>query len=611
MSVRIPIYRSQVQLTREAPGRPFTARKRAEPFVREALAEGAVFQTLAEGAAEYSVMRIKMINEAKRNEAIFAAKEGLLTAVDEFEDDSNPYDIFNEDGTGRWSETVERLRKEMRVKVGRNREELANFDNAFAQTELSLRFQLKDRVDARIEKMRKAALDARNDQFIARWSNPFANPQTFGLENAENIEMLKQAVRNGGINPQIVGMVGTKNLDKIAENVVEAYAGTDPDRVFALATYLDLLDSATAAGELTEDAIEEINALPLPNGDWTRTILASVDRGRAREVLAKVMTAANKFESYRKKQNDKVDKGRSETLKRLKLLAFSNETDGTNKISLEAFEQEYGAALFGSDLLAEIGTRKKTDEAGNEFIEGSDLRELLKPFLVDTNQLTITEQGDLEKRIEAGDAFYAPVDNQAVVDRLTVRIETDDNFDALRTFLKNNASRLTGETYARFFREINNAENAQKTDIKTELTEVLSYVRDETNFVDRDNLTSSERVANQSSKKISAKLKKLVLKGEITADQLFTKAEELIKAEKQVAKAKLRPLYNAQLILINRNQYFNGAISPSSRTPLEDLQARYDEQLQQQPQSASKIEPYFTTFYANISDFVERGLFDE
>lgn len=611
--MRIPIYRSQVGLTTEAPGRPFTARKSAQPFVRQALAKSAPFEALTKEVGEYSIMRVKMINEAKRNEAIFAAKEGLLTAVDEFESDKNPYDIFNEDGTGRWSETVERLRKEMRLKVGRNREELAAFDNAFSQAELSLRFKLKDTVDARIEKMRQAALDARNDQFIAKWSNPFANPQTFGLENAENTAMLQQAVANGGINPQIVQMVGAKNLDKITENVVEAYAGTDPNRVFALATYLDLLDEATASGELDATAIARIEGLPLPNSEWTRTILASVDRGKAREVLAKVMTAANKFESYRKKQSDKVDKNRSDTLDRLKLLTFSSDTDGDNPIYLEGFLDKYKSVL-GQAMVDEIDAKKSTTLQEGEavdYIEGSVLREVLKPFLLSTNQLTLDEQAKLEKKIEAGPAAYASVDNQDAVDRLTRMIETSDNFAATRTYLEDSSPFLTAATYAKFDKDLDAAERLQQSNLRTELDRVISYVRDELNFVDRDNLTSSERVSNQSAKKVSAALKRMVLEGNVTEDQILDEADKLIKAEKTAAKKQLMPLYRAQLTLMNGNNYFRGAISPSSVTPLEDLQARLEQILAENPNLGSTVEPYYNTFYANIYSFVERGLFDE
>ena len=83
--MRIPRYRSNVQMTTEAPGRPMTARMRAGPIVNAIEGKANVFNAALEQVNEYAVQRQKMINDTKRNEAIFGAKEGLLSLVDQLE----------------------------------------------------------------------------------------------------------------------------------------------------------------------------------------------------------------------------------------------------------------------------------------------------------------------------------------------------------------------------------------------------------------------------------------------------------------------------------------------------------------------------------------------
>jgi hypothetical protein len=47
--MRIPVFRSQAQMSNEAPGRPITARMRAEPFIQAELRKGEVMTDAAQG----------------------------------------------------------------------------------------------------------------------------------------------------------------------------------------------------------------------------------------------------------------------------------------------------------------------------------------------------------------------------------------------------------------------------------------------------------------------------------------------------------------------------------------------------------------------------------
>ena len=61
--MRIPRYRSNVQLTTDAPGRPMTARMRAGPIVNAIEGKANVFNAALQQVNEYAVQRQKMINE--------------------------------------------------------------------------------------------------------------------------------------------------------------------------------------------------------------------------------------------------------------------------------------------------------------------------------------------------------------------------------------------------------------------------------------------------------------------------------------------------------------------------------------------------------------------
>ena len=318
-------------MTTEAPGRPMTARMRAAPMVNAIEAKANVFNAALEQVNEYAVQRQKMINETKRNEAIFGAKEGLLSLVDRLEADKNPFDIINMDNkTGRWFDSVAKIKSEMRSKVTQTDAELAYFDQQFTQNEISLRFQLKDRLDTAIETRAKAAVQSRNQQYKDKYSNPNVDFTLFNEESSEIGAMLNQSVKSGYMAPALIDALGRNTVNDIMENLVTAYAGNDPNLVYNLKNYLDVLDKYAGVTDETFEGKaklierdQELAAINLPNSDWTKIVLGSVNRSEARDALATTMTKANKFDARLTKQLNKQSELTSNQFKNLKLLAFS------------------------------------------------------------------------------------------------------------------------------------------------------------------------------------------------------------------------------------------------------------------------------------------------
>ena len=259
--MKIPVYRSQMRLTSEAPGARITARKRAQPFVEAALREGEVITELAAQAGEYANMRYKIMVETQKNEAIFGAKEGLMELSRVLEQSSDLNNIF--DGQKKYEEGVKGVYEEMRKKVGKNRYALSDFENSFKQMEIPIKFRLKEVVDIKIEKRRQAALKALEDQQVEILSDPYLDftSDDLMLSQAGLQSIADQAVRNGGVNPEILGNVSERVLNRAAANVIPAYAGRDLDKAMDLVNAYSQLDQVRA-GALAPGDVQLSDSIP-------------------------------------------------------------------------------------------------------------------------------------------------------------------------------------------------------------------------------------------------------------------------------------------------------------------------------------------------------------
>ena len=607
--MRIPRYRSNVQMTTEAPGRPMTARMRAAPMVNAIEAKANVFNAALEQVNEYAVQRQKMINDTKRNEAIFGAKEGLLSLVDRLEADENPFDIINMDNkTGRWFDEVKKIKSDMRSKVTQTDAELAYFDQQFTQNEISLRFQLKDRLDTAIETRAKASVQSRNQQFKDKYSNPNVDFTLFNEESSEIGAMLNQSVKSGYMAPELIDALGRDTVNDIMKNLVTAYAGNDPNLVYNLKNYLDVLDKYAGVTDETFEGKaklierdQELAAINLPNSDWTKIVLGSVNRSEARAALATTMTAANKFDARLTKQLNKQSELTSNQFKNLKLLAFSADLSLDRNQNVEELKGKYGL-IFTVPFMKKL--EDKVDSRGN--IGGNEFQDLLLDFLTLNNQLTITEQADLEKKILQQDSIFSTQDDPRVVDFLSKKVIADDEDTE---YLEKNIHRLTRETYIKFAADLEKIGTDQEAETRTALTDVIAFVKSELNFVDKDEMTGEERVSMQSTNAVVAQLRRLVFEegSELTDyNKIIKKADELLVVEKQNVKRALLPLFGNLLSEINSNVHFRGSVLVTSSDPMADLEERF---LSLPAETQALVGDRYITLQGRLNTFVVRGLF--
>jgi hypothetical protein len=302
----------------------------AQPFVQAELQKGAIATEVANQVGEYANMRYKMITETQKNEAIFSAKEGLMALSSQLEKDRDVGNIF--DGELKYAQGVKSVYDTMRSTVGKNKYALQDFDNSFRQMEIPIKFRLQEVVDLKIEKRRQAALKAREDQQVSIYSNPYLDitSDELAMEQSQLQSMVEQAVRNGGVNPEIMGNVTQKVLSKAFKNLVPAYAGTDLNKAIGLSSVLSQIEMVRS-GKMSAGDMVGISTLP----PHVLNMLMAVPAEEANAVVQDTIQMASTFFTAQEKIDDEREEeaGKSNT-KAFNLVVSLDSTDTVSEATL-------------------------------------------------------------------------------------------------------------------------------------------------------------------------------------------------------------------------------------------------------------------------------------
>jgi len=390
--MRIPVYKSQGRPTSEAPGARITARMNAQPFVQAELQKGAIATEVANQVGEYANMRYKMITETQKNEAIFSAKEGLMALSSQLEKDRDVGNIF--DGELKYAQGVKGVYDTMRSTVGKNKYALQDFDNSFRQMEIPIKFRLQEVVDLKIEKRRQAALKAREDQQVSIYSNPYLDitSDELAMEQSQLQSMVEQAVRNGGVNPEIMGNVPQKVLSKAFKNLVPAYAGTDLNKAIGLSATLNQIEMVRN-GKMSAKDMVGISTLP----PHVLNMLMAVPAEEANAVVQDTIQMASTFFSAQEKIDDEREEeaGKSNT-KAFNLVVSLDSTDTVSEATLR-------------QVLDPIDMKKLYDSMGADFgsISGTAAQTILYEGLKRQMWASPAQQEAMEEAMSVSEA--APV----------------------------------------------------------------------------------------------------------------------------------------------------------------------------------------------------------
>ena len=304
--MRIPVFTSKAQLPGDAPGRPITARMRAEPFVQAELRKGEVAGEVLGQVQQYAVMRHKAAVEVQMSESLLAAEEEMITLADRLQQSTDLHNVFKPDGTGTWSDTVTEVRARLADGI-QSRSARNEFTARFNQSELSKRFQLKDAVDSRIKARAQAAAAARMQAIENSLSDPFgATPDDYEMAGITVRTNEDASIRSGTASAGTSAAAISQLALNIGKRTTAAYVFDDPTRVIALAEALDLQDEVrdgkiTAAEAYAQSGLD-------PDAAYTLYTLEVLPREQALEIIYNTLSRSTRLYEAGEKQREKVEK---------------------------------------------------------------------------------------------------------------------------------------------------------------------------------------------------------------------------------------------------------------------------------------------------------------
>jgi len=409
--MRIPTYRGQAQITTQAPGQSFTARKNPNPFVRQAVAKGNMQAELFSQAASYAATQRKIKVEARKNEAILGAKEAMLQLSDAFLNDNQPYDIFEPDGTGRWDKETKDIKNKLRSKIGTDRYALAAFDTAFAQAELPLRFELKGQIDTKIEKMHVASVNEGWEDFIFKYSDPNVNTTTFDIDFAAEKEKTSKAVELGGFEEDVMSELPNNVLKRIATDLMPAYAGRDLSKAMDLNKAFDAMQAGTL-----ENAEFKNNIPP-----HVLNVLGQISPADADQIITATLKSAAAVQKIKRNVDTQNEKLFNDNVKGVynRYYYYQSANNYVNSFDIKEL-----TSMFPNIKIE--GTRVVDDKV---MAPGHEMAKAIKNHLAGLNELTFEMRNQM-------DAFDAEPEKPNTSDRKTIeylnRLDAFDQLDVIK-----------------------------------------------------------------------------------------------------------------------------------------------------------------------------------
>jgi hypothetical protein len=417
--MRIPVFTSRAQRPSDAPGRPITARMRAEPFIQAELRKGEAVAEAFGQVQDYSLMRHKAAVEVQMSESLLAAEEEMMNLANRLKDSTDIYNVFKPDGSGSWSDNVNDMRERLADSI-QSRSARDEFRARFNQSELSKRFQLKGAIDTRVRARAAAAEAARLSVIETELSDPFN-------ATAEDYAMLMLTIRtneDAAIRSGTSGS-GTSQTNRqklavnIANNATQALVFDNPSIAVALAEALDLQDEVekgtiTAEEAYTRSGLED-------NAAYTLFTLQQVPREDALEIIYDTLGRSNRLYEAAERRREEQEQINNAALDRnfRGMFIFANGTEefdfGDLIMTAPAVAATYSARLLeekGVSITAD--TPITADDARNAFVDYFDARNYLTP----EQRRTIDSAFD-----RPAASSFATQTNQDVYTDLTVRAQ--------------------------------------------------------------------------------------------------------------------------------------------------------------------------------------------
>ena len=263
--MRIPLYQSKLMPTNEAPGRAFQTRKNAQPFIQSALRQASVGQQLSASIGDYALHRYNMAEQLRLDEVTIEGTNALRQLAYDYTKDGNPESVL--DGSNpRWFTDVERLRKSLTKKLGKNQTALQKFNASFNITESNQRFSLRNTVTSNSKTKQDKLNNTKFDAAVIALSNLDGKTPSEAIASYNAAMLYLKTDLDGQISKTLTTeeykIVALNKAKKdIATNIIKAWGNNDPLKISALeAYYNDKKNNKFPEGaEYVDHVLKELN----------------------------------------------------------------------------------------------------------------------------------------------------------------------------------------------------------------------------------------------------------------------------------------------------------------------------------------------------------------
>ena len=582
--MRIPVYRSEIAATSEAPGRSIGARMRGSVLAQAELQKGEVLGEVLGQVGAYAKMRYKVAEETKLNEGLLAATEGLNVAARDFARSDQPYNVLDGENP-LWNEESQGIRDKVLEALGPNRFTRRAFEERFGQMELDARFKLRGVLDKKIDAANQAALASRQSGVVQLLSDPDATREDY--DNALTGVAIDQGrlVKTGAANANVVKLSNLKMKTDIAENVVGSYVGADPIRVLNLIGALEQID----AGELDPDKTGD-----LPNGGYPLYTLQNLPRDDAVAVLDNALKVATRFANAQEKLEKKLEDDRN---------FFINQA--ANRFTYFSAGFETGERVKAGEVTDYVPQLQAALPDPEAMILASEAAELMQEFLYANNAVTPTMQANFDKYEDEPALRFATTSNETVYENLFVRMD-DGELTAME--VQEIRALLTRADFKFFMDAVATEEDAGVAEAKGIAKATFQY----------DELSAGDPELGRASKAayyaVVKDLKTMVVErrfspdGRMTPQEIYAAAKDLIAGQQEFFAVQLRLDYDAYLKRI-QTQYSSYGLEFDLINPLESL-AEWWGSLSEGEQSAVSDRRYSDIKNTLQREYINKGVLD-
>jgi hypothetical protein len=259
--MRIPVFRSEAQATSEAPGSRIQARMNAAPFVQAALSKGNVLTEAVSQVGEYALMRAKADAEVQYSEAMLAADEEMRLLAEDLSKNGRLEDLTNENGA--WRTRSKDIRDRLADNLS-SRSMTDAFNSRFNQQELTLRFQLRDSIQARMERQ---IAEARAQRMKSAEDS---------IANGTDIGMLNMVLTGVGVDTNRLEQFGLGNPEALK---AQEYSLLKDGTTRAAIKYLEEQDLSIAAASRLHEALktDDPSKIPDARGLYVYSLMQKLD----------------------------------------------------------------------------------------------------------------------------------------------------------------------------------------------------------------------------------------------------------------------------------------------------------------------------------------------